>query len=106
MMRREVNLSFGPAGRLLVVLPVDDTPWDLEHARRWLDERFIAMECEPLRASGKLLTADKVLAVAQALGPQRLNEDEALRLDFARAITAALNRPIVGVDVAGLAVSF
>ena len=33
-----------------------------EEARRWLDEQFVANECEPLRATGKVLTADKVLA--------------------------------------------
>jgi hypothetical protein len=105
-MRREVTVSFGLAGSLMVVLPVDDPAWDLERARRWLDEQFVALECEPLRASGKLLTADKVLAVTHALGWARLAEDEALRMDLARATTAALSRPVVGVDVEALAVSY
>lgn len=105
-MRREVTLSFGRAGSLMVVLPVDEPAWDLEQARRWLDEQFVALECEPLRASGKLLTADKVLAVVHAMGLARLAENEALRLDVARATTVALSRPIVGVDVEALAVSY
>ena len=37
-------------------------------ARAWLDKQFTALECEPLRASGKVLTADKVLVVTQAAG--------------------------------------
>lgn len=44
-------------------------PMGMEEARRWLDDQFTAMECEPLRASGKVLLADKVLLVAQAAGP-------------------------------------
>ena len=50
-----------------------DFRFDLEHhplmpndvARRWLDDQFVAMESEPLRASGKLLLADKVVVVAE-----------------------------------------
>ena len=33
-------------------------------ARWWLDDQFIQMGCEPLRPTGKLLTADKVVVVA------------------------------------------
>ena len=40
--------------------------------RRWLDDQFTALDCEPLRASGKVLLADKVLTVAQAAGAHLL----------------------------------
>ena len=39
-----------------------------DEARRWLDEQFVALGAEPMRASGKVLVADKVLAVASAAG--------------------------------------
>ena len=43
-------------------------PMAHEAGRRWLDDQFTALDCEPLRASGKVLLADKVLTVAQAAG--------------------------------------
>ncbi|MBX3599149.1 MAG: hypothetical protein KIS83_02390 [Rubrivivax sp.] len=105
-MRKEVTVAFGPAGTVVAALPAGEADWPADQARRWLDERFVELECEPLRASGKLLNADKVLAVAAALGRERLEADEALRGDYARAVTAALGRPLVRVDVDALAVTF
>ena len=64
-------------------------PMDHEAGRRWLDEQFLALDCEPLRASGKVLLADA-----------------AWSHNFARATSAALARPVVRVDVAGMAVTF
>jgi hypothetical protein len=69
-----------------------------EAARAWLDAQFVALECEPLRASGKVLLADKVLAVAQAAGPERWS-DATWSRDFAAAATAALGQPLVTVDL-------
>ena len=43
-------------------------PMPHDVARAWLDAQFTALDCEPLRASGKLLTVDKVLRVTQAAG--------------------------------------
>lgn len=77
-----------------------------DQARRWLDEQFVANECEPLRASGKVLTADKVLALAAAVGAQRFATAPDWAHDFARAVTAALGRPMVRVDVEAAAVTF
>ena len=105
-MRREFKVSFGPAGAVTVDLPASDEPWAPDVGRRWLEEQFIANECEPLRASGKVLSADKVLAVAAALGLQRLQDDEQLRNDLARATLGALGRPLVRVDVETGAITF
>lgn len=80
-------------------------PLDNEAARRWLDEQFTALDCEPLRASGKVLLADKVLTVARAAGAKLL-ADPAWSREFARATSAALARPVVRVDVPAMAVSF
>ena len=87
--------------------------FDLEHAqpmanedaRRWLDDEFTRLECEPLRASGKVLLADKVLTVAQGAGANLL-ADPAWSGQFARATVAALGRSVVRVDVAAMAVTF
>ena len=105
-MRHEFKVAYGHAGSVTVDLPVDEAPWTPDAGRRWLEDQFIANECEPLRASGKVLTADKVLAVATALGLQRLQQEEPLRHDFARAALGALGRPLVRVDVEAGAITF
>ncbi len=80
-------------------------PMPHEVARRWLDEQFTRLDCEPLRASGKVLTADKVLTVAQAAGAALLSDPQ-WSGEFARAASAALAKPVVRVDVPAMAISF
>ena len=97
----------------VVIDPLTDFRFDLdevqpmphEAARVWLDEQFTALDCEPLRASGKLLTADKVLVVAQAAGAKLLR-DAAWGGEFARATSAALAKPVVTVDLSTMSISF
>jgi len=97
----------------VVIDPQTDFRFDLdevqpmphEAARVWLDEQFTALDCEPLRASGKVLTADKVLVVAQAAGA-RLLGDAAWGGEFARATSAALAKPVVTVDLSTMSISF
>lgn len=74
-------------------------------ARAWLDEQFLALDCEPLRASGKLLMVDKVLAVAQEAG-SRLFGDATWGLDFAKAASAALGKPMVTIDISSMSVTY
>ena len=80
-------------------------PMPSDVARRWLDDEFMRLECEPLRASGKVLLADKVLVVAAAAGASLLG-DRAWLADFARATSATLARPVVRVDVQSMTVNF
>jgi len=104
-MQKEVFIRFGADQETVVPLGASEGMSN-EQARRWLDEQFIANECEPLRASGKVLTADKVLALAAAVGPRRFADDAAFAHDFARAALAALGKPLVRVDVDAGAVTF
>ena len=95
-MRKDVIVRFG-AGREVELTAHADMPAD--EARRWLDEQFVAHECEPLRASGKVLTADKVLALADGVGPERFATDAVFGEAFARAVLGALAQPVVRIDV-------
>jgi hypothetical protein len=104
-MRSTVCIAFGN-DEVTIHLPAHEQPWSHEQARRWLDEQFVANECEPLRASGKVLTADKLLAIAGAFGARRFREDEALRSGYAHAAEAVLQRPTVRVDVDARTVTF
>ena len=105
-MRQELIVIFGPDRRFELSLPSGQALPAPDDGRRWLDEQFSANDCEPLRASGKVLIADKVLALAAAVGPERLAEDAAWAQAFARATLGALARPLVTVDVDAGALSY
>lgn len=105
-MRQELIVTFGSARRFEVTLPAGQALPAPEVGRRWLDEQFSANDCEPVRASGKVLIADKVLALAGAVGPERFATDAAWAQAFAGATLGALARPVVTVDVEGGALSY
>lgn len=104
-MRSSLSIVYADA-EVMVPVPADTPAWTPEQARRWLDEKFVALECEPVRASGKVLTADKVLAVAAAIGRRGFEQDQALRQAFAQAATAALAKSLVRIDVDAGTVSY
>jgi hypothetical protein len=104
-MRATVRLSFGRA-EVTCHLQDGDASEAVDDARRWLDDRFTAYECEPLRPLGKVLTSDKLVALAQAIGAQAFEADETLRLKFAHAATALLGSTSVHIDVDARTVSF
>jgi hypothetical protein len=106
-MRSEVSMTWGDPHTYRFDLE-EVQPMTHEAARQWLDEQLVALECEPLRASGKVLTADKVVAVAQGAGQDRfaLPEFADWAMSFARAASAALAKPVVRVDVATLTIGY
>lgn len=80
-------------------------PMSQQEGRDWLDARFSELGAAPLRPTGKLLLADKVLLVAREAGPRRLDDDH-WGHEFARAASAALAKPVVAVDLRTMTVSF
>lgn len=104
-MRQLVIVQFEPDQPQEIVLHADEALPPPHEARRWLDEAFVAAECEPLRPSGKVLTADKVMALATTVGPQKF-ADAAWAHAFARATLAALGRPLVKLDVLTGSISY
>lgn len=104
-MRHEVLVQFAH-GREFALPVADAGSMPSEEARRWLDEQFVDNDCEPLRASGKVLTADKVLALAGSVGPARFESDPAWAANYARATLAALGGTTVKVDVDSGTVTF
>ena len=103
-MRSEVSVTF--KNQLPVQIELHDAqPMPSEAARRWLDAQFTEMDCEPLRPTGKLLTADKVVVVAEAAGPLKFADPQWAR-EFASAATAALGKPMIYIDVAALSISY
>lgn len=83
-------------------------PMPHEQARVWLDEQFTLLQCEPIRLTGKVLTADKVLCVAQAAGEARFRDPDHKdwAVAYARAASAALAKPVVTVDLPAQSVGY
>jgi hypothetical protein len=102
-MRHEVSVLFDHQARLDIPVDSSQLPSPLD-ARRWLDQEFVRLDCSPLRPSGKVLTADKVLAVAAEVGESGF-EDSRWRQAFAQNACAALSRPNVQVDVGAMTVT-
>ena len=104
-MRQAVIVEFVPQHPQEIDLHAGTPPLPADEARRWLDDQFLAFDCEPLRPTGKVLTADKVLALATAAGARHFAEDADWAQAFARATLGAFGRSVVKVDVAGGSVS-
>ena len=106
-MRSEVTVSWSDQATHRFDLD-EVQPMTHEAARAWLDEQFVAMECEPIRATGKVLIADKVVAVAMGAGVDRFAQPEHAEWAqaYARAVSAALAKPVVRVDVATLTIGY
>ncbi len=105
-MRQEVIVQFEPNREHSLTPPADGAAMPADQARRWLEQQFVANDCEPLRASGKVLTADMVLVLARTVGEDRFTSDPAWAPDFAHAALAALGRPLVRVDAGGGTISY
>ena len=103
-MRSEVRVTFKNSPPVRVDLQ-EVQPMPHEVARQWLDDQFTQMGCEPLRPTGKLLLADKVVVVAQAGGPAKFADPQWAQA-FARAASASLAKPVVHIDVAALSISY
>lgn len=103
-MRSHVSISFRNSAPIRVELAPEQA-LDRETGRKWLDEQFLALECEPIRATGKLLMADRVVVVAQAAGPARF-ADAAYALAFAQAANAVLGKPSINVDADSLSITY
>jgi hypothetical protein len=83
----------------------EEAPMASDVARQWLDGQFTELDCEPLRASGKVLTADKVLVVTQAAGAALLG-DAVWAASYTQAVNAALGKPMIQVDVPNMTITY
>lgn len=106
-MRSQVTVTWGEPAAYRFDLE-DQPPMPNDQARAWLDGQFTVLECEPIRLTGKVLTADKVLSVAQAAGQERFREADQREwaMAFARATSGALGKPVVTVDLATMSLGY
>jgi len=106
-MRSQVIVSWGEAREYAFDLE-EMQPMPSDVARSWLDQQFIELDCEPLRLSGKVLTADKVAVIARTAGEQHFAEPahRPWALAFAQAASASLVKPVLHIDVPSMTVSY
>jgi hypothetical protein len=104
-MSYQVTVAFSGGKELEIHLLESDliglTP---DRAHLWLDEEWIALECEPLNPVGKILLLDKILSVAKYGGEKRFVQNDEWARQFARCVALLLDRPAIRVDVAALIV--
>ena len=103
-MQGEVKVIFGPDQQFDLLVAAAEVS-AFETARKWLDEQFINNGCEPMRGSGKVLIADKILGIAAAVGPA-VFADPVWAQAYAIASLGALGKSRLSVDVARLSLSY
>ena len=103
-MQKQVNVTLNKGVEFSFSVP-EGAPLAHDAARAWLDQQFTTLDCEPLRASGKVLTADKILVVTQAAGPA-LFGDAKWAAEYVAAVSGALNKPMIRVDVPSMAITY
>ena len=103
-MQKQVNVTLEKGVEFSFSVP-DGSPLAHDAARAWLDHQFTTLDCEPLRASGKVLTADKILVVTQAAGAALLG-DAQWAAEYVAAVSAALGKPMIRVDVPAMAITY
>jgi len=102
-MPKQINVVLDKGVELSFAVPEGPTLTH-EAARLWLDHQFTTLDCKPLRPSGKLLTADKVLVVTQAA--TALLRDEKWAADYVAAVSTALGRPMIRINVPAMAITY
>ncbi|MCV2356144.1 hypothetical protein LNV09_18530 [Paucibacter sp. B2R-40] len=103
-MRSLVKVVFSPIQQFDLTVDAEEV-LSFEAARQWLDEQFVQHECVPMRGTGKVLLADKILGIASVAGPAAFG-DPAWALDYARATSGALSKALLRVDVAKRTLSY
>lgn len=100
-----VSVNFAENRRYEVEVDERDLPASTpESARRWFEDRFMELGCEPANPTGKTLLVDKILGVARAMGEKPFARSEPSAREFAGNAVRALERGIVSIDLAALSV--
>jgi hypothetical protein len=104
-MEAQVNIRFSPDVTVEFRIRFASDAAAQVQARDWLDRTYHEFGCEPTRPTGKVLLSDKILAIADAAGEKHFQRDSGWGESYAQAVTSALNRTHVQVDVEGRTVS-
>jgi len=100
-MNAQVSIRFSPESTIEFSFPFTSDAKAQARAREWLDRTYDEFGCEPTRPIGKVLLLDKILAIADAAGEQHFQRDSDWGNVYAQAVSSALDRIEVRVDVEG-----
>jgi hypothetical protein len=106
MRKHQVTVRFGGDREFAYAFEADPAALDSAAARAWFDREFVALEADVPSPIGKVLNADRVLAVARYAGAQRFRDDAAWAQSYAHHAAALLGRDFVRVDVANETLGF
>ena len=104
-MNAQVSIRFGPDLTIEFSVPFTSDATAQQGAREWLDRAYEEFGCEPIRPTGKVLLLDKILCIADAAGAKHFQRDSEWGKLYAQAVSSALDRTGVQVDVEGRTVS-
>lgn len=103
----DVTVTFGKDRDYKFAFPESELAGlSADQARRWFDNEFAVLECEPTNPMGKVLIIDKILHVAQGGGEQRFADGKEWAEQFVRNAALALGRDTVRVDVADFTIGY
>lgn len=102
-MHKQITVTLDK-GVVLVIPVAHDLHMGHDSARVWLDHQFEVLHCVPLRATGRVTTADKILLVTRAAGADLL-KDPAWAHQYGAAVSASLGKAAIRVDVPLMAIS-
>ena len=106
-MSRRIIVSFGQGTEFEFKVPATEVAAQpADAARQWFDREFVALECDVPSPIGKILMADRVLAVAKYAGAQRFRDQPEWAHAFAKNAAAMLGRELIRVDVPNYTVGY
>ena len=98
-MNAQVSIRFRPDVTVEFRVPFSSDATAQARAHDWLDRTYREFGCEPTRPMGKVLLLDKILGIADAAGEKHFQRDSGWGELYAQAVTSALDRTHVQVDV-------
>ena len=102
-MLHHVIVSFGKESQFDFRVAGEGLP---ESARAWFDHEFKALGCQVDTPTGKVLSVDRVLSVAQYAGEARFRDDVQWSRRFVENTATLLGRELIRVDVGNRCIGY
>jgi len=96
-MNAQVSIRFGPNLTIEIDVPFTSDATAQAWAREWLERTYDQFGCEPTRPTGKVLLSDRILGIADVAGAIHFQRDVEWGKLYAQAVSSALDR--IGVQV-------
>jgi hypothetical protein len=98
-MNAQVSIRFGPDLTIEFSVPFASDAAAQVRAREWLERTYDEFGCVPTRPTGKVLLLDRILGIADAAGEKHFQRNPEWGNLYAQAVSSALDRIAVQVNV-------